>query len=77
MKCPKCDEGKLVKIKFKASGKAAYLCDFCEALWFDNERISETTGHTLRAYTHGEEDEFEIYDEQDQDHRPVGVVRRV
>lgn len=77
MKCPKCEEGKLVKLKFKTSGKFAYRCDFCDALWFENELISSTTGHTLRGFTQGEEDEFEVLDEQDQDHRPDHLVRNL
>jgi hypothetical protein len=77
MKCPKCDEGTLMKIQFKPNGKIAYHCNFCDALWFDNERIAVTTGHTLRTFTQGEEDEFEEYDEQDEDHRPIQSVRNI
>lgn len=77
MKCPKCDEGTLVKIQFKTSKKLADLCDYCDALWFDNEKISETTGHSLRVYSQGEEAEFEEHNEQDQDHQPVQNVRNL
>lgn len=77
MKCPKCDEGKLVKIKFKATGKIAYLCEFCDALWFDNERILPTTGHSMRVYSEGRVHEYDEFDEQDQDHRPDHIVRNL
>lgn len=77
MKCPKCEEGTLVKLKFKTSNKTASRCTFCDALWFDNELISPTTGHTLRGFTQGEEDEFEELDDQDQDHRPDHDVRNL
>lgn len=77
MKCPRCEEGTLKKIVFKESGKKAHLCDFCDSLWFDNELISATTGHTMRGFTQGEEDEFETLDEQDQDHRPDHPVRNL
>ena len=67
MKCPRCDEGTLIQIKFKASGMHARLCSYCEALWFDHEMIAKTTGHTLRVYSQGKEHEFDELDDQDQD----------
>ncbi len=75
MKCPKCTEGNLGKIKFKAGEKIAYSCDFCDALWFDHERILETTGHSLSSYLTGME--YEELDEQDEDHRPAHLVRNL
>lgn len=77
MNCPRCEEGVLVKIKFKKSGKNASVCDFCEALWFENEMIDKTTGHTLEVYTKENEHGFEEFNKQDQDHRPVKPVRKI
>ena len=33
MRCPKCDEGALIKIKFKHNGQTAHLCSYCEGLY--------------------------------------------
>jgi hypothetical protein len=77
MKCPKCEEGTLGKIKFKAGGKTAHLCSFCDGLWFENERISETTGRSLRTYTNEMMQEYEDCDDQDEDHRPDHPVRNL
>jgi len=77
MKCPKCDEGTLIKIKFKSSGKNAHLCDFCDALWFDHEMIASTTGHTLRVYSEEREHGFTELPEQDQDHQSIKSIRRL
>lgn len=77
MKCPKCEEGELTKIKFKESGKFAQLCDFCEAVWFDNEIVAKTTGHTLRVYFRDKEHEFDELPSQDQDHQLVKPTRQL
>lgn len=77
MKCPKCEEGALIEIEFKTTGRIGHLCDFCEALWFGHERIAVTTGHTLNGYTHQKENKFEDLDEQDLDHRPDHDVRHL
>lgn len=63
------------RIKFKSCGKIAHLCSFCDGLWFDDESISETTGHSLRTYLSGMICEYEELDQQDQDHRPIHTVR--
>jgi len=77
MKCPKCDEGTLVRIKFKTSGSLAKLCSYCDALWFDREMISATSGHTLHAYSQGKEHEFDELNDQDQDHQPIKPIRHL
>lgn len=77
MICPRCDEGALVKIKFKHDGKVAFLCDFCEAFWFEDEHIKSSTGHVLESYGQGGEDfEYPIEElpEKDQDHQPARYV---
>ena len=77
MRCPKCDEGALIKIKFKHNGQTAHLCSYCEGLWFADERILATTGHTLKVYSQGKEHEFDELNNQDQDHQPIKPVRNL
>lgn len=73
MKCPKCDEGTIVRIRFRENGNLAFLCDFCDSLWLDGEDINFNTGHTLHAYTHGDQMEYIVEDieEKDQEHQPA------
>ena len=47
MRCPKCEEGTLMKIKFNATGKTAYLCDVCRTYWLTTEHIESQAGHIL------------------------------
>jgi len=71
MKCVRCEEGTLVKIRFKESGKSADLCDFCGAMWLEGMTIALGTGFMLNSYQSGIEREF-ILDEaedKDQEHR--------
>ncbi len=73
MICPKCDEGTIIKIKFKKTGRQAHLCDLCGGLWFEEENIKFNTGHTLESYSRKEDTEYAIDElqEKDQDHQPV------
>lgn len=73
MTCPKCNEGTIVRIRFKKTGKMAYLCDFCETVWFEGEDINFNTGHAFESYTggHGLEYTIDEIHEKDQDHQPV------
>lgn len=73
MICPKCDEGTIVKIRFKKNGRPAYLCDVCGTLWFEGENIKFNTGHTLDSYSQTQDIEYEIEElqEKDQDHQPA------
>lgn len=73
MICPKCEEGTIVKIRFKTNGRFAFLCDFCDALWFEGEDINIATNHTLRSFTQEQELEYSIEEinEKDQDHQPI------
>lgn len=76
MTCPKCEEGTIVSITFKRTGRYAYLCDSCEALWLEGEDINVSTGHTLESYSQGQGSEYTIEElqEQDQDHQPVAYT---
>ncbi len=73
MVCPKCNEGTIIKIKFKRNGRQAHLCYLCEALWFEGENINSNSGHTLKLYSQTEEIEYAIdeLEEKDQDHQPA------
>lgn len=73
MTCPKCEEGEIVKIRFKRSERVAYLCDFCQALWFEGEEINFATGHTLDSYREGGDVDYTLDEvqEKDQNHQPV------
>ncbi len=73
MVCPKCGEGNIIKIKFKKSGKIAFLCDFCDELWFEGEHIKENTGHTLKSFTEEEDIGYTIEElrEEDFEHQPL------
>lgn len=75
MICPKCDEGRIITIKFKRVNKTAYVCDYCDALWFDEESINRDTNHTLRSYSQDEDLEYtieKVYErEQEYEQEPI------
>lgn len=77
MKCVRCEEGALVKIKFKESGKDAYLCDFCESLWLEGVDISLGTAFMLSSYQRGVEQEYSLdeAEDKDQENRPARYVQ--
>jgi hypothetical protein len=70
MRCPKCDEGNIIKVKLKNNQQLAYMCDFCENLWFEGEAIGIGSGHALGSYSHGENLEYTVEkaSEKDQEH---------
>jgi hypothetical protein len=39
MICPRCGQGRVLKIRILALDQAGYLCDECEALWLDASAI--------------------------------------
>lgn len=55
MICPKCEEGNINEVKLKSTGKKAFLCDFCDALWIKGEVVNFDTGHSLQSFSRGEE----------------------
>lgn len=73
MVCPKCEEETIFKIRFKKSGKIAYLCECCEALWFEDEGISLENAHTLESFLQKEDADYEPEElaEKDQDSKPI------
>lgn len=76
MKCPKCEEGNIIKVVFKKSGDNGLLCDRCEALWFDGETINADSAHKFRSFSEGldREQVLEEFDEEDQDHSPINYT---
>ena len=73
MICPKCEEGEIIKIRFLYNGTIAFLCRFCDTLWFDREHIDAITGHDFNAFSQDQDFEYTVEElaEKDQDHQPV------
>ena len=55
MICPKCEKGDVEEVRMRSTGKKAFLCDFCESLWFKGEIIDINTDHRLQSFSRGEE----------------------
>lgn len=62
MKCPKCEEGKLTKIKFKELDKIAYICEFCGDIWYEKEAINQFGGHTFDSQLNKDKEEYSFDD---------------
>jgi hypothetical protein len=60
MTCPKCELGKIVKIKIRKDGRYAQLCEYCGSLWFAGEMITFHTGHFLSSYSGSDDREYTI-----------------
>lgn len=73
MTCPKCELGNIISVRFKDFTKNASLCDFCETLWIEDEKISINNGHSFRAYSRDFDQELsiEMLETEDQDHNPI------
>ncbi|OGH13160.1 MAG: hypothetical protein A2687_05235 [Candidatus Levybacteria bacterium RIFCSPHIGHO2_01_FULL_38_26] len=70
MTCPKCDEGKIVKVKIKKTGKVAFMCDFCERIWLEGEDIGRDPGHVMGTNRNGEREyTLDDLEEKDQEHK--------
>lgn len=78
MRCPKCEEGTINKIKFKSNGQIAYLCDFCDEMWFENEHIGILTGQSFRDFSEGKDVEYSFDElaEKDYEHQSIDSVKR-
>ncbi len=77
MKCPKCEEGTIISIVMKMTGKEASLCDFCETLWEKGERISSESGSLLSVAKEGGVRDYTIEEseDKDQDHRSAAYSK--
>lgn len=73
MRCPKCDEGTIKKISFKDISKTAYICDFCDSMWFENEQIEFDTGRIFSSISGNKDLEYSVNElsEKDQNHGSV------
>ena len=44
VRCPRCDyQGVIYRVRFRADNITGYLCDECDALWFDKDNIGDMT----------------------------------
>ncbi len=50
MICPKCNEGVVTKVIMKAVDEIAYVCEYCDTIWFENDKITTSTGRPLELY---------------------------
>jgi hypothetical protein len=68
MVCPKCEKGKVCKVKFFRTGRIAYMCDMCGSYWTSGEHISLVTGRNMQD---GADviaaNEYEFVDEEDKE----------
>lgn len=72
MICPKCQEGRINKITFKKDNRIAYVCDYCESLWLEGEKIGPSSSHTLTSFSERDLDfSYEEATKKDQDHQPL------
>lgn len=72
MICPKCEEGKIVKIFLKVPQEEASLCNYCETIWLKDEEIRFNTGHPYDAARKDDREyTLEVSEERDQEHRPA------
>ncbi len=75
MICPRCERGRIKKIGFKHIEAKAYICDFCDSMWYENERISSASGRLFSSVS-GKEDSYSVeeFDKEDQEHQPAEYV---
>lgn len=76
MICPICQEGTLLTIEFKHSGKRALTCDFCETLWFEGDIIDGHSRQTLQSYSRrqGDESKYTELEDPDDERKPLTYV---
>lgn len=67
MKCPKCEEGIIRKIVFKKGNSNGFLCEFCGAVWEEEEDIAENTGHPILSFTKDDDMAYTFVDAEDRD----------
>jgi transcription elongation factor Elf1 len=39
MLCPRCEQGEVVEARIKKTAQIIYVCQECEATWFEKEKI--------------------------------------
>ena len=51
MECPRCEQGNIYKGSISKNNRDIYVCDECDAYWFDCKNISvKTFGNLLELY---------------------------
>ncbi|MCR1870473.1 hypothetical protein [Longicatena caecimuris] len=50
MVCPYCEQGNVVQVKIKRTGKKIYICDECDTIWLNGETISHFNGTGFEEY---------------------------
>lgn len=55
MICPFCEQGRVYRVRLTALNQIGFLCEECDALWFDKSEIARDTYVVFEAYlqSHG------------------------
>jgi hypothetical protein len=60
MNCPRCELGKIIKIRMRKDGRTGSLCEYCGSLWFAGDTIDFQSGHFLASYSSSDDREYTI-----------------
>lgn len=72
MRCPKCDEGKILPVFIRTIKRRGFLCELCGAVWFENEDITGHSGHSVKACAGDNDMEYTLdMAGEEQEKRPV------
>lgn len=71
MICPRCQEGEIKAIRFRVTGKNAFLCEACEALWFNEKNISTIKPSTIRLHSQEQDYEFSFSIDEEKEQQDV------
>lgn len=72
MKCPKCEIGNIITLRFKLSGEKAWACRQCDALWFLGEGLNPNRSHNFHAFSKDlERGNGEFFHTGDREHRSI------
>lgn len=50
MVCPYCKQGEVRMMMYKQNNLIFYICDECEAIWEQNEPITDQSGDNLERF---------------------------
>jgi uncharacterized protein (DUF983 family) len=50
MTCPFCEEGRVYRVRLAALDRIAFLCEECDALWFEKSQIARDTYVVFEVY---------------------------
>jgi len=48
--CPVCDQGRILKVRFKKNNDILFICDECESVWFSDSEIRYATFNYFHIY---------------------------